>query len=730
MLRRALYIVAFLLLIFGSNLMAQCPVNMGFDLGDFTGWDGKTGTIHNPDGLISLPNDGIINGIHTIISRKSKQTDYYGHFPLTSPNGSNYIAMLGNSTVGGGINKAQQLNYTFTVPANNNNFSLIYYYAVVVEDATNSNGHTDLNKPKFAAAVYNVSDNNYTSCANFNFVSISKLPGFTKAPVQTGNNDVYFKSWSAVTVDLRGYAGKTMRLEFTTNNCGPGGHFAYAYIDVNQNCASPVSGNIICAGSSKVTLKAPSGFKGYAWYNGRNFSQVVGTDSTYTLSPIPPVGTQYSVVISPYDGLGCQDTITTTIQASENLALNVKPSIAVCRGSDGNITTSDITAGSDPSFVFTYYKDAACTTLIDDPTSITDAGTYYIKATPPSDCFFVKPIQITFLPSPTLKITNPTEVCEPLTVDITQPSVISGSTLLGNIPTYWLDAACTQTIPNAKKIAKSGTYYIKVLNTNGCADVQPVTVLINNLPILKISNTRGCDVADITTNAAHYGSENVDHYTYWKDARFTDTLQHPEAITVSGRYYIKAYSAAGCFVTAPIDVSILPYPKTTVADPPSVIFPATIDITHAFTPQVGTQFAFYSDSLGNHLLPDATKISVRGTYYIQAINANDCAKMFPVHVNILPPATVDYGINTFTPNGDGNNDIFRLKLTKSVKMNHFRIYGSWGALLFETDDYLKGWDGTSSGKKMPVGTYYWIMDGYDLYLNKPIQQSGSVTIVM
>ncbi|MEO6523899.1 MAG: gliding motility-associated C-terminal domain-containing protein [Mucilaginibacter sp.] len=731
MLRRAIYIVTFLLLMIGNRSLAQCPVNMGFDMGTFQGWEGYTGTIHDPDGTITLNNQGIVNGIHTIIARKSKQTDPYAHFPVASPNGSNYVAMLGNDSRGGGQNKAQKLTYTFTVPQNNNNFSLIYYYAVVIEDPVDAR-HTDLNKPKFAAAVYNLSDNKPTDCANFDFVSIGTLPGFGAATTQTSNNDVYFKPWSPVTIDLRGYAGKTMRLEFTTNNCGPGGHFAYAYIDVNQNCTSPLSGNIICSGNNTMTLKAPSGFKAYAWYNGRNFTQVIGTDSTYKLSPLPPVGTQYSVVVTPYDGLGCQDTLTTTIQSSENLILNVKSSIAVCRNVGADITTPDITSGSDTAFVYTYYKDAACTTLIDDPTNITDVGTYYIKATPPSECFFVKPIRVSFLPTPVLKITSPPEVCEPLTVDITKAYVTAGSALIGNSPlTYYTDAAASQPLSNPDKIGKSGTYYIKAINTaNGCADIEPVTVLINNLPIIKTSNIVACETADITSPAANAGNENIARYTYWLNAQCTDTLKHPEAITTTGRYYIRAYSAAGCYVSTAIDVAVYPYPVTTVTDPPAVIFPQTIDITHAFTTQVGTQFAFYIDSLATRLLPDPSKISVRGTYYIQAYNLNNCAKIFPVHVKILPPVIVDYGINTFTPNGDGNNDVFRLKITKAVRLNHFRVYNSWGALLFETTDYLKGWDGASNGKKMPVGTYYWIMDAYDLYLNKPIQQSGSVTIVL
>jgi gliding motility-associated-like protein len=732
MFRRAVYIFTFLLLMFGNKVWSQCPLNIGFDTGDFTNWTGYTGYIDTTSFQLIFPDQGIVSGLHTIISRASQQTDPYAKFALTSPNGSPYVAMLGNDTRGRQINKAEKLSYTFTVPTDNNNFSFIYYYAVVIEDPKADNVHNINNKPKFTASVFNVTDNKVTDCANFNFVAISTLPGFVEAQVQTTNKDVYYKSWSPVTVDLRGYAGKQMRIDFTVNNCAPGGHFAYAYLDINQNCTSPVSGNIICANSPTVTLKAPEGFQGYEWYFDRNFKDTLSQTSSLTVPSV--VGNKYTVVIHPYPGLGCQDTITTTIMPAQNLIFNVKASLSKCSNQTISLRTADVTAGSDPSFIFDYYYDAACTNPILDPDHILTPDTYWIKGTPPSECFYAKPITISNLPTPKLVIHNPAEVCYPLTVDITPAAITAGSTFLGNssAPTYWLDTACTKPLLHPEAIATTNTYYIKTVNSNtGCSDVRGVNVLINSLPVLKLHNVKGCDYANITTPDVTFGSENVATFSYWLNEACTKPLLNPQKVTETNTYYIRGTTSAGCYVTAALKVNIYPYPALMITDPGSVIFPATIDITRSFTRREKNIYTFYIDSLAQHLIPDPTKISVRATYYIQAIvDSSDCAKMFPVHVNIKPPEVVNYGINTFTPNGDGNNDVFLLKLTKSIKLNHFRVYNSWGAMLFETSDYLKGWDGASNGKKMPVGTYYWIMDGYDLYLNKPIQQSGNVTIVL
>ncbi|RKR84878.1 gliding motility-associated-like protein [Mucilaginibacter gracilis] len=735
MFRPLVYTIAFFLILCATAVNAQCPTNIGFDMGDFTGWTGYTGNIENPSGVITFTGQGIVDGIHSIITRASQQVDQYGGFSLTSPNGSSTIAKLGDNS--SGVNKAQKLTYTFTVPQNNNDFSLIYYYAVVLEDP-NDGRHTDLNKPKFIAAVYNVTDDKYTDCANFNFVSIRNLPGFTHSSVggYHGDLDVYYKEWSPVTIDLRGYAGKTLRLEFTTNNCAPGAHFAYAYLDVEQNCASPVTGNYICDGSTSLTLKAPAGFASYAWYLGSSATGTpVATTNTYSINPLPAVGTQYTVRIEPYPGLGCEDVITTTIMRADKLVLTVQPQLSACRDVPVDITAASITAGSTYPPPYLYYTDAQLQNFVVDPTKITTAGRFYIKATGPSGCSDVSPITITRLATPTLIITNPPQVCAGTTVDISLPAVTAGS-VMANYLTYFIDAACLIPLTNYKAIAKTNTYYIKATNTtNGCYDVKQVTVLVNDLPVLKTNTISACNLGDITVDAATTGSTPGAQFSYWNNPDGTNPMLTPKAIPVgtNQKYYIRATNpTTGCVSDVkPIFINVYEYPQIkNLTDPPAVTFPATIDITQSFTRQAGTAYYYYMDSLATRLIPDATKIAVRGTYYIQAVNGNNCSIIKAVHANINAPNAVDYGINTFTPNGDGKNDVFRLNITNSIKLNHFRIYGSWGGLLFETTDYLKGWDGTYNGQKMPIGTYYWILDGYDTYLKQSFTKAGSVTLIL
>ena len=63
---------------------------------------------------------------------------------------------------------------------------------------------------------------------------------------------------------------------------------------------------------------------------------------------------------------------------------------------------------------------------------------------------------------------------------------------------------------------------------------------------------------------------------------------------------------------------------------------------------------------------------------------------------------------------------------------NFTIYNRWGEIVFETTDVNKmlteGWDGTSNEQQQPVGTYVWVMTGFqDDNDNTPFQFAGKNT---
>ena len=107
------------------------------------------------------------------------------------------------------------------------------------------------------------------------------------------------------------------------------------------------------------------------------------------------------------------------------------------------------------------------------------SGTYYIKATSAAGCSIVKPVNATIsnLPPPNVVVTDPAAVCEPGTVDLTNPDITANSDPGLNY-TYWMDAANTVPIPDPNTVGQSGTYYITGTAAGGCSSTQSVQVVV------------------------------------------------------------------------------------------------------------------------------------------------------------------------------------------------------------------------------------------------------------
>ncbi|WP_343688204.1 gliding motility-associated C-terminal domain-containing protein [Chitinophaga sp.] len=67
----------------------------------------------------------------------------------------------------------------------------------------------------------------------------------------------------------------------------------------------------------------------------------------------------------------------------------------------------------------------------------------------------------------------------------------------------------------------------------------------------------------------------------------------------------------------------------------------------------------------------------------------------------------------FSPNGDGNNDVFRPKLFAPVTNYDMSVYNRWGGLVFHSRDPQAGWDGTVKGVLLDPQVFVYICTFYD-----------------
>ncbi len=468
--------IFFVLLFISTTVFAQLPDNIGFEKGNFDGWETSIGKRIRGGTDIMDPPSSPVNDRHVIIDAtySKNEVDPFGGFPVVCPNGSKYSIRLGNKEPSG---KMQRVSYTFTVPTNITTYSIIFNYAVVIEDPN----HAANEQPLFSAKVYNVSDDSYVSCPSLDFSPQSGIPGFDKSDITRppGMNGqiapVYYKDWSTAMIDLTNYAGKTIRLEFTAEDCKPSGHFGYAYLDIDEVLSlRPITGNVFCSNQTVTTLVGPSGFADYMWYKNNDTTKPGIQGQSITVPAID--GDKYSLHIIPYLDLGCEDDLYIVLQKlPEPFNLVVVPQVVGCPGTGVDLTAANIKAGSS-AMKFSYYKDKFGQEYLPNPDRILKSGTYYIRGTNLGGCTDILPIEV-ILSNPEIKVTDPLSVRYPTKVDLsTTFTHIAGVTY-----DYYTDAAALNHMVDYN-VNVSGTYYIKATSGTPCSVVVPVKVVVNPPP--------------------------------------------------------------------------------------------------------------------------------------------------------------------------------------------------------------------------------------------------------
>lgn len=460
------------LLIFQQGVIVNaqtCPPNIDFETGTFNGWQCYLGTAEEVgrENVIDLyPVSSPTSNRQTMYtSNTGNAKDAFGGFPVNCPNGSGHSIRLGNSSAG---TEAEGISYEFTIPADQEVYSLIYHYAVVFQDPN----HEQWQQPRLVIEITNVTDNKRIDCSSFTFIPYgSLLPGFFESPNSSGGTPVWYKDWSAVSVNLDGNAGKKIRLFFKTADCTFRRHFGYAYIDVNSECSSEFVGTTYCNDDTAVNLTAPYGYQEYD----NSYTNIIGKQQTLRFTPPPPSGSIYSVTVVPYNGYGCVDTLHAVLV--DSLTVN---SFAGNDTLSCNKTPVPLGGNSKPGLVYTWSPEEGLSDPnVSNPVATPDRSTTYVLTTNHDGGGCLSQDTVTIVASiidSTIQLTGSPFFCSDsgdsaiLHVEPTERI----QWVVDNTPIYGASQ------PNFR-VAKSGTYYAFLVNLDGCSlSTKPQNILIED----------------------------------------------------------------------------------------------------------------------------------------------------------------------------------------------------------------------------------------------------------
>jgi len=115
-----------------------------------------------------------------------------------------------------------------------------------------------------------------------------------------------------------------------------------------------------------------------------------------------------------------------------------------------------------------------------------------------------------------------------------------------------------------------------------------------------------------------------------------------------------------------------------------------------------------------------------GLIWVKVTNASKCSTIDTILIQPCSPVNYLLIPNVFTPNGDGENDIWRIGGTQYFPDMIVTLFDRWGRLIFVSEPgYPKPWNGERNGKLLPMDAYFYVIDLKNG--SEPIR--GSVTLV-
>ncbi len=548
-------VLAGLFVIFFSSLSssAQCPPNIDFEEGSFNGWQVFTGSFN---GSVSVTPTVPTAGRHDIISAATLPAlDPWGGFPKLCPNGSNYSVRMGLESTG---TTADRITYTFTIPAAQNEFSLIYNYAIVIN---NSGGHPANIQPRLTIAVTNITDNVVLACSSFDiaYSNANPLPGFKDAP---SNPNVKYKPWAANSIDLGGNAGKTIEVSFTSTGCGAtnGSHFGYAYIDLNTECTSSFIGATFCPDDAFINVTGPFGYQSYEWWD-QNYTTLLGSTQTINFTPPPAPGTILRLIVEPYTGYGCKDTLTATLQDTLTIQANAGPDKVLCNGASAQLGVIP-----KPGYVYSWSPAAGLSNPnISNPVANPLVTTQYILTVTHAGggCLTRDTVMVYAATlDNTLQVNGLTTFC----LDDPQTAVLSVAPA-DSVQWYLNGGAIPGATQPQYTPTQSGVYHAAVFSFVGCTmTTTTVSITIYDVPTAGFTtNTLNQCFRNnqfVFTNTSTIASGSMQYAWDFGDGNNANTANATHSYTAAGTYQVRliATSNNGCKDTSIVTVQVYDQP--------------------------------------------------------------------------------------------------------------------------------------------------------------------------
>ncbi|MEI6348480.1 MAG: gliding motility-associated C-terminal domain-containing protein, partial [Bacteroidota bacterium] len=485
---------------------------------------------------------------------------------------------------------------------------------------------------------------------------------------------------------------------------------AQTQVTINTGTAvTPSSNSPICEGQTLI-LTLPITGTSYLWSGPNSFSSNIQNPTISNATTVAS-GT-YNVTVTNASGCSSIGSVNVSINSLPIPLLSGDTTICV-----GQATS--ICASGGTTFLWSNSLTTSCISV--SPLAQTS---YSVTVSTAAGCSATATKTVYINPNPQVvdfTITN--ELCTSsngaLTVNVSN----------GQIPYNYLWSFGNLNTATISNLA-AGNYSVTITDLNGCSVIGNSIITNTPAPIISIININDdhCDqaIGQATVNV----NNSIETYIYtWQTT--PAQIGNIASGLSAGNYSVIATNGI-CSDTLTVSINNIPGPIANFEPTPPTASFSNPSIHFVNTSIGGSTFLWnFNDGLPStdeNPFHNFTNTQFY-TVLLQVTDAFGCVDTISKTIQIVEDINI-YIPNTFTPNGDGINEVFR-PYGSGYKTTGYEmlIYDRWGKLIFTSNVFEKGWDGKIDGVLATInGVFTYKMIVFDLR-NSLYKYNGFVVIL-
>ena len=466
-----------------------------------------------------------------------------------------------------------------------------------------------------------------------------------------------------------------------------------------------------------ITTTTYGNVNSWSWNFG-DFNASIQSNSSSLQNPthVYTSASTYGVFFIVTNDKGCRDTISRDIVIRDVPALNMTNDTLICY-----IDTLQLNATGSGSFMWSPNYNINNINIPDPLVSPDVPTTYYAMLTDGFGCSVTDSVKVDVKLFVTLDAAGDSTIC------LGDPTILRVNS--DALHYLWSPAGSLNnaTLKQPTATALATTTYHVVANIGKCVAEDDITLATVPYPVANA----GPDQTICFGNSAQLHASGGSFYA-WSPAAFLNARNITDPISINPtanvRYIVSVRDTLGCPKPS-LDTMLLTVVKIKADAGPgdtSVVIgqPLQLNATGS-TNYLWTPSTWLNDpSINNPVAFPQNNIE----YVVRVSNAAGCFDTDSILVKVFKLKPDLYVPNAFTPNGDGDNDIFRPIPIGMKSMDMFTIYNRWGQRLYSGKGNGAGWDGNFGGRPQEAATYVWYAEGID-YLNNKLKRKGTVVLI-